>query len=87
MPGGGSEMLWSPEVFLVGSIERCALSTRDMWNRRFQDQPGHGTVLMATLRIASAVGAADDLLLTFKKSSIRMVLIDVESSHVLDSEK
>ena len=31
--------------------------------------------------------AADDLFPTFKKSTIRMVLIDVEFSHLLNSEK
>jgi len=31
--------------------------------------------------------AADDLFPTFKKSTIRRVLIDVESLHVLDFEK
>ena len=31
--------------------------------------------------------AADDPPPTFKKSTIRMVLIDVESSHLLNSEK
>ena len=31
--------------------------------------------------------AADDLFATFKKSTIRRVSIDVETSHLLDSEK
>jgi hypothetical protein len=35
----------------------------------------------------SLAGAADDRSLSFKKSTIRRVLIDVESSHLLDSEK
>jgi hypothetical protein len=56
------------------------------------DDPRSGQGMMRlpddnTQCTASAVGAADDLFATFKKSTIRRVLIDVESSHLLDSEK